>query len=206
MLCHSFRRLAAVLSLVGCLSACVGAGDNSSLGALAPDRLSPDHFPKVTGLNLLGEEVSLPAGFDGEANLVALGFEHRHQDDIDTWIAALPEIEAEAPALRFYEVPVIYEAGPLFRWWLNNGMRIGVVEEGARRRTVTVYTDRDRFTEAVGIPGIDGIYMLLLDGDGRIVWREAGPFDERAKGRLLQRSRELAGGGEDRPHGAAQPE
>ena len=180
-------RLGVVLVIMGWLTGCVGAGDNSPVEPVAADR-----FPKVTGLNLLGEEIALPDGFKGEANLVSMGFEHRHQDDINTWIAVLPELEAAEPSLRFYEVPVIYEAGPLFRWWLNNGMRIGVVEEEARRRTITVYTDRDQFTEAVGIPGIERIHTLLLDGDGRIVWREAGPFDEAAKTRLLDRAGDLA--------------
>lgn len=185
-LAPGLRRLGAVLMIVGGLAGCVGAGDNSAVEAIAGDR-----FPEVTGLNLLGEEVELPDGFEGEANLVAIGFEHRHQDDIDSWIAALPEIGAEQPALRFYEVPVIYEAGPLFRWWLNNGMRIGVVEEEARRRTVTVYTDRFQFTEAIGIPDVESIHTLLLDGDGRIVWRAAGPLDDATKSQLLHHAENL---------------
>lgn len=180
------KRIAAALLLAGWLSGCVGAGSNSPV-----EPLSPDRFPKVEGLNLLGEEVALPAGFEGAANLVSMGFVHRHQDDIDSWIAALPDLQGAAPGLRFYEVPVIYEAGPLFRWWLNNGMRIGVVEEDARRRTVTVYTDRDRFVDAVDLPDIEQIHTLLLDRDGRIVWRGQGPLQDSYRAPVIRLSKDL---------------
>ena len=109
-----------------------------------------------------------------------MGFVQGHQDDINTWIDIVPDLTEAYPSLRFYEVPVIYEAGPLFRWWLNNGMRIGVVEEEARRRTITVYTDRDRFSQAVALPSLESIHTLLLDTQGRILWRETGPVSERA--------------------------
>lgn len=183
----TIKPVAAAVLLIGWLSGCVGAGSNSPV-----EPLSPDQFPKVDGLNLLGEEIALPAGFEGEANLVSMGFVHRHQEDINTWIAALPEIQEAAPDLRFYEVPVIYEGNALFRWWLNNGMRIGVVEEEARRRTVTVYTDRDRFRDAIDLTNIEEIHTLLLDGDGRVVWRAPGRFEAAFKDPIVDLSNKLA--------------
>lgn len=167
---------ALALLLVAALPGCIGAGGNTPVEPLAAD-----HFPRLTGISLLGDEVTLPEGFEGRVNLVSMGFVQAHQDDINGWIAALPELQADLPGLRFYEVPVIYEAGPLFRWWLNNGMRIGVVEEEARKRTITVYTDRDQFSEALDLPDIERIHTLLLDDEGRILWRAAGPIDETSK-------------------------
>ena len=82
-------------------------------------------------------------------------------------------------------MPVIYEAGPLFRWWLNNGMRIGVVEEEARRRTITVYTDRTAFSQAIDLASLEQIHTVLLDAEGRILWRRSGPATEEAKRALI---------------------
>ncbi|MEM8949478.1 MAG: hypothetical protein AAGC99_09130 [Pseudomonadota bacterium] len=173
--------------ILGWLSGCIGAGDNTAI-----EQLEADRFPTITGISLLGDQVTLPDGFEGEVILVSMGFVRGHQNDIDTWIAALPEIQKEASALRFYEVPVIYEAGPLFRWWLNNGMRIGVVEEAARRRTITVYTDRDQFQDAVGLPGIEEIQTLLLDSDHRIVERWTGRLDDETRNSVVRLANELA--------------
>lgn len=171
----------AVLASALLLSGCIGAGSNTGVEPLAADR-----FPKVTGISLLGDEVTLPKGFEGELNLVSMGFVQAHQDDINVWIEALPRLEADLPGLRFYEVPVIYEAGPLFRWWLNNGMRIGVVEEEARRRTITIYTDRDSFTDALKLPDIERIHTVLLNAEGDVLWRAAGPPDDASLSEFLQ--------------------
>lgn len=180
-----FLKAALMLTLLAWLTGCIGPGINTPI-----ERLMPDQFPHVAGTSLLGDEVVLPEGFEGDVNLVSMGFVDAHQNDIDTWIAALPELQAELPDLRFYEVPVIYEGSAVFRWWLNNGMRIGVVEEEARRRTVTVYTDRDQFVDAVGIPDIERIHTLLLDGDGHILWQAPGPVSEAAKADVRRITRE----------------
>jgi hypothetical protein len=166
--------------LLSWLTACVGAGSNTPVTPLAVDQ-----FPKVQGISLLGDDVALPEGFEGEVNLVSMGFEHKHQLDINTWIDAVPDLSEAFPTFRFYEVPVIYEAGPLFRWWLNNGMRIGVVEEEARKRTITVYTDRTAFSQAIDLASLDEIHTVLLDAEGRILWRRTGPASEKEKRALI---------------------
>lgn len=127
-----------------------------------------------------------PATSSGFSSLVGINL----QGDIDGWIEALPALQAVLPTLRFYEVPVIYEAGPLFRWWLNNGMRIGVVEREARRRTITVYTDREQFGAAIRLPDIEQIYTGLLDDKGRIIWLTAGPINNAARQDMLRVARQ----------------
>ena len=174
-------RVAIALLMMTFLSGCIGAGVNTPVTPLAPDR-----FPELQGISLLGDEVVLPDGFEGEINLVSMGFIQGHQQDINGWIDIVPDLTEAYPALRFYEVPVIYEASPLFRWWLNNGMRIGVVEEQARARTITVYTDRDRFSQAIDLPGLEEIYTVLLDDDGHVLWRWTGPVSEEAKRTLTR--------------------
>jgi hypothetical protein len=151
------------------LAGFVGAGSNSDVIPGAKDT-----FPTVTGINLLGDEVRLPGGFEGDLNLVVIGFVQEHQKDIDTWIAALPDLEVARPSLRLYEVPVIYRASAPFRLWVNNGMHYGIPDPVARKRTITVYTDQKKFVESVGVTGFDRIHALLVDNSGRIIWRGQG--------------------------------
>ena len=176
-----FVRLISASMMLSVLFGCIGPGSNTPVTPLEPEQ-----FPRLGGISLLGDEVTLPDAFEGELNLVSLGFVQGHQDDINTWIDVVPELTKAYPALRFYEVPVIYEAGPLFRWWLNNGMRIGVVEEEARRRTITVYTDREQFSQAVALPNLEDIHTLLLDENAQIRWRATGPITEEARQRLIR--------------------
>ena len=60
---------------------------------------------------------------------------------------------------------------------LNNAMRSGIMGDGARKRTITVYTDRERFVDALEMTP-EKIYTLLLGQDGEIVWRAEGRASE----------------------------
>lgn len=163
--------LAAALAVASSLlPGCIGAGTNSPLRAV------DSGFPEVTGIDLEGREVRLPSGLAGSPRVVAVAFERRQQADVDTWIRAVGPLLDAHPAARFYELPVIGSSSAPFRLWLNNGMRAGIPDEAARRRTITVYTDRDAFMAATGTRR-ESITTMLLDAGGRIAWRVDGPAD-----------------------------
>ena len=160
------------LTLVGFIP----AGVNSPVQSIG---VTGAIFPSVVGIDLEGTKISLPAGLAGRRNLVAVAFERDQQAVVDTWIEAAQPLLARDADLRLYEVPTISEGSPLFRFSVNNGMRAGITDEEARRRTVTIYVDRERFNAALSIPDTREVHVLLLDADGRIIWRTAGPADGR---------------------------
>ncbi|MAS88075.1 MAG: hypothetical protein CMH30_08905 [Micavibrio sp.] len=167
-----------VFSLCLLLSACIGAGVNSPVESKAQGM-----FPAMTGIDLQGSEQLLPDAFEGEKNLVTIGFQREDQAEIDTWISYAEELEAADEDFRFYEVPLIYEINPAYRWWINNGMRSGIPSDEARTRTITVYTDREKFFEIMDMSP-DRIYTLLLDNNGKILWRGEGVLTEAHKAAL----------------------
>ena len=164
-------------SLLGALTlfGCIPAGINSPV---QPSGAAGEIFPDVIGTDLEGKEISLPGGLAGRRNLVALAFEREHQPVVDTWIARMEPLLAQDPELRLYEVPTIYESSTLFRLWLKNGMRAGVTDQIARRRTITIYVDREQFNAALSIPDASDVHLLLLNAEGRIPWRSTGPAND----------------------------
>ncbi len=60
----------------------------------------------------------------------------------------------------------------------------GIPDQQTRAATITLYTDKSTFIEALDLPGDHTIYLLLLDNDGNILWREAGAFAAR-KGQAM---------------------
>ena len=91
-----------LLGLVFTMAGCIPPGQNSPILASGP---AGTVFPEVTGINLEGDRVPLPAGFSGTLNLVAVAFEQDQQPIVDTWIETVDELIANTPGLRFYEVP-----------------------------------------------------------------------------------------------------
>jgi len=150
------------------LSACIGPGENSEV-----EMVKEGHFPKVTGINLMGEEVTLPEALEGEYQLLAVAFEREQQAQVETWLAEADGMEARYSGLHFYEIPVIEQGNAFWRAWINNGMRSGVTDEGARKQTITLYTDREKFLKLLEMTP-EAIYVLLLDQHGAIQWRTKG--------------------------------
>lgn len=163
-----FVLIGALLIMTGC----IGAG---KISTVKPQ--GENYFPKMEGIDLLGEMRQLPESFEGKLNIVTVAFEREHQKDVNEWIALADEIMQEHPDVKFYEIPVIYEINAPYRFWVNNGMRSGILEPEARERTITVFTDREKFTGIMNM-NTEIIYTLLLDQKGKILWRSPGVLTE----------------------------
>jgi len=133
-------------------------------------------FPIVSGSNLQRKKLTLPQDFQGERNLVLIAFQQWHQTQVDTWIPFARQLEKTHPAVRYYELPTIQRLNTLARTFINEGMRAGIPDLVARERTITLYLDKRAFRETLQLPGEDDICVLLLDRQGRVLWRAEGAF------------------------------
>lgn len=149
----------------------IGPGQNSKL-----EQMPKGHFPKLIGIDLLGKERLIPHSFAGKMNLILIGFKRDHQTPMNTWITYFDEGKVQAKGIRLYEIPLIDKQNMAYRLWINNGMRAGIPDEKSRERTITVYTNKADFLEAMDM-NPEKIYVLLLDGKGKILWRTEGALD-----------------------------
>lgn len=136
-------------------------------------------FPKVNGHNLLRSNMQLPGDFEGSLNIVFVAFQRWQQSDIDSWLKLTAELEASHPEIRTYELPVIYHMNRLSRFFINEGMRAGIPNKKTRAHTITLYTDRKAFRSQLQLPSADTMYILLVDDEGKVVWRCEGPLTDK---------------------------
>lgn len=167
-----------LLSLQSCL---IGSGENSKI-----EVNKNNYFPKITGIDLHGNTQELPQVFKNEFNLVIVAFKREQQVQVNSWIKAIEPILKENTNLGFFEIPLIYELSNLKRFWVNNGMRFGIPDKEARKRTITVYTNRDEFFKITKMKE-DEIYALLLDNKGKILWQDEGVADDNKIRALMKR-------------------
>jgi hypothetical protein len=146
-------------------------------------------FPFVRGENLEGRTCTLPADLEGAYNVLFIAFQRDQQVDIDSWLPFVKQLVREYPALAYYELPTIYRGNPLFRWWLNTSMSVGIPDKKAREVTITLYLDKQAFRKALDMPDEGRIYVLLVNRKGEVLWRVEGPFKEE-KGRDLKHALE----------------
>lgn len=76
---------------------------------------------------------------------------------------------------------------PVYRWFINQGMRSGIADKTARSVTITLYLDKSEFKKALQIDSEETITVLLLDTEHSIIWRTTGRLSETAERQLRKR-------------------
>ena len=144
---------------------------------MAAQAETPIQFPKVTGKNLLGDEVSFPDAFKGTGrSLAIIAFEQNQQPLVDTWLPQLEILEKEDDEFVFFELPTIKRMNGIMRWVIYRGMRSGIKDERARWRTVTLHIDKAPFRKALEISNEKTIKLFLVDEKGAVLWQSEGEF------------------------------
>ena len=101
---------------------------------------------------------------------------------VDTWVPAARYLAGAYPELQVSELPTILRLNSVARWFIDNGMRRGIADPAARQATITLYIDKEPFRRALRIESEETITVLLLDGEGRILWRcEGSRTDEKTQ-------------------------
>ena len=144
------------------------------------------YFPEVVGSNLLGTEIRVPSDLEKELNVVLIAFQRWHQNVVDSWVPFLEVLAEQHPNIDYYELPTIRRMNWLYRSMLDNGMKAGIPSQTTRRRTITLYLDKQSFREGLDIPDEDDIHLFLVRQDGAILWRETGVFTREKRDRLLE--------------------
>ncbi|GCE23856.1 hypothetical protein [Dictyobacter kobayashii] len=133
-------------------------------------------FPTVSGKNLAGQSFTLPEDLEKARNLLIIAFQQRQQDEVDTWTPLVKQLTQQYADLAYYELPTITTLNPVFRWWIDSGMRSGIPDRGARAATITLYLDKKAFKQALELPDEERIYLLIVTPAGDILWRTEGPW------------------------------
>lgn len=185
-----YRLLIVAITLL--LSGCLGVSTNNQVPA--PTSLVNEEswrtqritFPSVTVYDLEGEVHSFPQEFKGYHTLMLIAFKHEQQALLNPWLVGTVGLAKEFPKFKVVEMPTIERSSAAFRAMVNNGMRSGISEEDARRRTMTLYVNKREFLESIGIKDEGKVYALLVNEHGVIVWRRDGDYSQTLLDELRQ--------------------
>jgi hypothetical protein len=148
-------------------------------------------FPTVSGSNLLRQKLTLPKDFKGRLNLVFVPFQQWQQDEVNSWMPLVQELEQQVEELGYYELPTIQSRDLLSRTFINEGMRAGIPNPKTRERTITLYLDKIPFRRALEMPDEEHIYVLVVGHQGQVLHTIRGPYRPEAGEELSLTIREL---------------
>lgn len=168
---------------------------NTSLDASPQnDHTTTPYFPEVSGFNLSGDEFNLPGNFEKPYNIVMIAYTQQQQYDVYTWLPLLEDIESDFENVRYYELPTLPRYNPLFRAQIDAWMIAGIPSEDTRSRTITLYLDVDAFNEAIQVPNIRQMRILLVTPEGEILWQDVGSYTTEKGDELYRLIAELESG------------
>jgi hypothetical protein len=140
-------------------------------------------MPTIKAETLNEREVTLPQDLPGEKTLVLIAFEREQQKNVDTWVSGL---NLKSNPFAWIETPVIDPKNPIFRAFINNGMRRGIPDTDIREKTITLYTNRAEFVKSMGMnPSTSTITAAVVDRKGAVLAKAEGDYSAEKAAALL---------------------
>ena len=153
--------------------------NNTLLSNIESTRIVWDmQFPSVSGNDLLRNKVSLPDDLSSGLNVLIVAFQQWHQGLVNSWVPFLDHLAEKHNDFDYYELPTIRKMNWLSRSIIDNGMRAGIPSRDTRRRTITLYIDKDPFRKKLNIPDESDIHLFLVSDGGEVLWTGSGAISE----------------------------
>lgn len=166
------------------IASCALLGANSITASAQNTSATPAVFPNITTYNLDKVKFNLPSDFSAQFNLLLISFQPEQQTQIETWMPVAQALQHTNFNLRWYRMPVSASENILFRWWDNSSMRSDETDPETYRWIVPLYVNVNNFRRSLQIPTTRQITVLLVDKQGRVLWRAEGPMTPEGRASL----------------------
>jgi hypothetical protein len=157
----------------------------SALPSAASQGAQTAVFPSVTSWGLDKQKVTLPAGMEGQTDLLILSFALEQKKDVDSWMPAAQALQHTNFQFRYYQLPIAQRENFVFRWWETSSMRSDESDPVAWHWIVPLFVDRPKFLKDLDIPNDKQVVVLLVDRQGHILWRASGAMTEDKRAALM---------------------
>lgn len=145
----------------------------------------PAGFPHLTSYNLAKTKLNLPGDFAGKVDLLLISFRPEQLKQINTWMPTAEGLQHTNFNFHWYQLPVSDHENFVFRWWDNSSMRSDDTDPETWPWIIPLYVDKNHFRHSLNIPSEHQIAVLLVDRQGKILWRSEGPLTPEKRDSLL---------------------
>ncbi len=157
---------------------------------LAPWGAAQGTFPALTVQNLNKQKVTLPGGMAGQTDLLLISFAPEQQKDVESWLEAAQALQHTNFQFHYYELPVEGRENFIFRWWDTSSLRSDQNDPQSWPWIVPLFVDRSKLSRELDIPNAKQVVALLVDRQGRILWRASGPMTPEKRAGLMAAAQE----------------
>jgi predicted transcriptional regulator len=148
--------------------------------SLVPASFALEAFPHVNAQTFGERAVVLPDAFQGKPTILVITFARSAQEQARGWT---DKIKQRSMPAATYQVLELEDVPRLMRGFVRGSIRRGIPKE-SQDSFVLLFEAQDALKKAVGFSAEADAYVVLLDANGKIVWRERGAVDEKKLGAL----------------------
>ena len=149
-------------------------------------------LPKTEEVTLAGNQINLESSLKGNTAILILGFSKKSEGQVREWTKALlTEISAEHSVVIF-EMPILEGMPRLVRGMALRSMK-NASSPTEQEHFLPVFHNEMQWKQVAQFSEPDDAYIIVIDREGKIVWREHGPIDDKRKTELIGRVRALLG-------------
>ena len=149
----------------------------ASVSSAANQLTAGENMPELRGEYLSGRKAILPEHCSGRVALLLFGFTYQSRFAVEAWTKRFRGDFEKNPQVTFYEIPMVGGMARVGKWFIDSGMRRGT-PKADHENVITVYGRTEPWKERLGVQAEDSAYLLIIDQNGKIAWRHAGPFEE----------------------------
>jgi hypothetical protein len=136
-----------------------------------------DELPTLRGEFLTGRAAVLPHAASGRPALLMLGFTYDSRFSVEAWAKRFRKDFGSEPRVTFFEIPIIGGLATLGKWFIDSDMRRGT-PKADQENVVTVHGGTEAWKQRVGFHDPRAAYLILIDENGKVVWRYTGNFED----------------------------
>ena len=163
----------------------------ASLSSAATELTAGENMPELRGEYLTGRKAILPKDASGRVALLLFGFSYQSRFEVEDWTRRFRQDFEKNPQVTFYEIPMIGGMARMGKWFIDSGMRRGT-PKADQENVITVYGGTEPWKQRLGFKAEDSAYLVIVDQNGKVAWRHAGPFEETSYEALAVQVRQLA--------------
>lgn len=161
-------------------------------GLALNDCCAAERIPPVRGTSLSNVPVTLPESLKGHVGVLVIGFSRGSRDGVSEWGRRLEADYQSSSAVVFYQLPVLASAPGMIRGLIVRSMKSSI-PEGAQSRFVPVLDHEAEWRTVTHYEKPDDPYVLVVDGQGEVVWQTQGKVTDAAYAELKQQVEVLKG-------------
>lgn len=170
---------------------CIALVTTMALSSAVSELAVGGRLPELRGEYLSGRKAILPKDASGRVALLLFGFTYQSRFAVESWTPRFRKEFGKNAQVTFYEIPMIEGMARLGKWFIDSGMRRGT-PKADHENVITVYGGTESWKQRLGVKAETDAYLVLLDQNGNVVWRDAGPFEEAQYQALAEQVRKLA--------------